>query len=190
MPLDKTVQCTPVETGNMSEIPPDAPEGAWVARATVKNESNKKSGFPQLVITWKLAEALTDGNEDFVGSKVREWHIFYPARHEHSRMGKIKFKALCEAAGLDIPTISSPFDWADLADFVTELEATDVKLWTYLQTDKQTGEKRTQISFNPPGGAAAAARKSLADEDEEEEKPAAAKKLGPNGKPLKKKTAA
>ena len=177
MPLDKSVQITQIATGDMSDIPPDAPVGAWTASCTVKCEANKKTNAPQLRFTWKLEEALTDGNEDFVGSKVSSWLTFYPARHEYAKMSKVTFKEITDAAALELPAMSDPFQWEDLADWITGLESTKVNIFTTHKPDKQTGEIRVNVGFKAPAGGAATRLSLVQDDDDEDEVAKPAKKL-------------
>ena len=89
-----SVQFTPVETGDMSEIPPDAPAGEWEAVCKVRQGKTSKDSFPMLILEWKLTDAITDGNEDHVGAKVTDFVVFFPSTHAASKMSKIRLKKI------------------------------------------------------------------------------------------------
>ncbi len=182
------VEFTPVDVGDMSDIPPDLPAGAWVAQCSVKKHTTKDGGYPCLILDWKTTEALTEANEDHVGGKTSEFLTFFPAGHKGYRMGCLRLKGLCEALEIEVPAISRLESWDDLADFIGELEGRKATIYTSVEERKDTGEKRTVVRYTAPGGAlakAAAARKGATDDDADEKAPT--KRVGPNGRPLKAK---
>lgn len=163
-----------VDIGDMSDIPPDAPDGEWQAVCSVKERDNK-DGFKMLIITWTLEEDRGGGdNAAFEGSRVTDFLVFYPASHANSRMTKIRFRAMREA--LDLPNMTS---LDDLPEFVNELEGKKAIIWTKVNVQKD-GQKRTNVFYTAPRGSLTSLSSSR-DEDEEVKAPPAKK--------LKKKSA-
>lgn len=168
------VQFAPVNTGDMTEIPPDLPAGGWEATCSVKKAKTSKDSFPMLILEWKTTEALTDGNEDFVGAKVADFLVFFPATHKASRMGKVRLKGMCEALGIEIPAITKIASWDDLGEFIAELDGLKSTIYTTVEERKDTGELVAKVRYTAPGGAlkASAADDEDEDEDSDDEPPA------------------
>lgn len=161
------VAFTPVEVGDMSEIPPDAPEGAWVASFKVEKKATKpeKGGYPMLQITAILEEALTEGNENSIGQKVSDWLVFFPASHSAAKMTAIRRKAIADALKIDLPRATNVRTWDDIQQFIDDIIATKAQVWTKHETDKESGEVRTKLMFTAPKGSlSAAASSSFEDE--------------------------
>lgn len=165
--MGNVVQFAKVETGNMSEVPPDAPDGEWVAQAKVKIMATAKDSYPMLCIDWKLLEANTDGNENAVGGKVSEFLVFFPSNHQASRMSKIRMRDMCRGLEIEPPTFTSIESPDDLAEFVEAIEADKHTIWTKSSPDKKTGELRTEVKYLKPGASVSAIRADSDDEDEE-----------------------
>lgn len=186
----QVVSFQPVDCGDMSEIPPDLPKGAWTATCAVKKLATAKDKYPMLALEWKTSEALTDGNEDFVGNRATDFVVFWPSAHKASRIAKQRFKTLCSALDLATPELPNGIkSWDDLGDFIAELDGLQATIYTSIETGKD-GVQRTKVSYTAPGTTfSRIAAASGADDDEDEDKPApkAAAKLGPNGRPLKKR---
>jgi hypothetical protein len=148
------LQFTPVETGDMREIPPDAPEGHWIASFKTKVTATSKDKFPMIIIDARLEEALTDGNENHVGSKVSEFVVFRPSNHNASKMSRIQLRAICAALKIDVPAITVIRSAEDLAEFCAAIEENRAQVWTKHESDKITGEVRTKLLFTAPRGSA------------------------------------
>jgi hypothetical protein len=162
------IQFTPVETGNMSEIPPDAPEGHWIASFRCKVAATSKDKFPMVIIDARLEEALTEGNENHVGAKVSEFIVFFPANHNASKMSRVRLQAICGALKIDLPTFTVIRSSGDLASFTEAIETNKAQVWTKHEADKVTGEVRTKLLFTAPRGSAEAfASSSNSDVNEE-----------------------
>lgn len=146
------LQFTRVETGDMSEIPPDAPEGQWVAAFKVKLAATSKDKYPMLIVDAKLEEALTEGNEGHVGSKVSEFIVFFPATHNAAKMSRLRLRDFCAGLKIDLPRITSIERASDLDDFIGEIESNRAVVWTKHESDKTTGETRTKLLFTAPRG--------------------------------------
>jgi hypothetical protein len=155
MPIDTnaTLQMTPVDTGDMSEIPPDLPAGEWDGTIEVKASKTSKDSYPMLIIELTTTQAYGDGGENYVGARATEFCTFFPETHKASKMSKLRVKALCEAAGLDLPDTSSLAEgsFSSLEPFVDALESNQIHFWTTTEADKKTGEVRTRIHFTQPG---------------------------------------
>jgi hypothetical protein len=192
MPLDleQTIEMTPVETGDMSEIPPDLPDGEWVGSFVCKasHTSEAKGSYPMLVIDAIAEEANTEGNEDAVGAKATQMVCFFPANHSGAKMSKIRLKQLCEAYEIDPPDTSSlaenPPTWESLVPFVEALESQKRLFWTKNVPDKKTGENRTELFFMKPGSKV----RAPAPDDDAPAKPAKTLAKKTNGAAAKKST--
>ena len=173
MPLDleKQMNFSPVETGDMTEVPPDLPVGHWTARCVVKPVVGKpeKGSYPGLILEWEATEDLKGGNESFVGASSSDYIGLYPAEDQRAKMQKVKTKQLCDGLNIAPPDTSSLADGtlASLVPFVEELEGSLYQIWTTVETDKE-GVSRTRIHYTAPGGGALKPKTKKDDEDEEE----------------------
>lgn len=158
------LQFSPVEVGDMSEIPPDAPEGQWVTsqKVTVRKSA---AGDPMLVIDFKLEEALTEGNEEFVGSKVTKFLVVRGANHQYVKMYRQDLADLCAGLKIDVPRFTTLRSASDFDEFIAEVEGNRGVAFTKHKKDKTTGEVRTEITFRAPRGSVT----SIVSEDTAEE---------------------
>lgn len=145
------LQFTPVETGDMSEIPPDAPAGQWVFQPTVKFKPTA-AGAPMLIFDFKCVEALTEGNENAVGSKVTKFLVIRGANDPHVRMFRNDLADLCELAKIPVPKIPRVETGHEFDEFIAEYESQKCVGFTYHKKDKQTGEIRTEVTSRAPKG--------------------------------------
>lgn len=142
----------PVDTGDMNDIPPDAPPGAWEATLEVKLKVSSKESLPMLVLEWHLAEALTEGNEAFIGGRVSDFITFCPKGHKAAKMNKLRLQEVGKALEITIPNQTR---WASEEDFSQLLRAMNgarAKIWTGNQTNVETGEVRTRVYYAAPKG--------------------------------------
>ena len=146
-----TVEFTPVDCGDMSEIPPDLPAGQWLAVCSVEKKVTNKDKYPMLKLTWKTVEALTDGNENYAGAKCFDWITFFPATHAATRMTRLRLKDMCAALKITIPATTSIQSWEDLAGFIEELDGMQAHIWTTVEIRKDTGEEVTKVRYTAPG---------------------------------------
>ncbi len=165
------VQFAPINTGDMSEIPPDLPAGTWEAECSVKKLATSKDKFPMLCLEWKTTEALSEGNEDHVGGRASDFIVFWPQSHKASRMSKVRLKGMCEALGLEVPAITKLESWDDLQGFIDELEGLKATIYTTVETRKDTGEQATKILYKQPGSSLAMKAAAVEEDDEEDEAP-------------------
>jgi hypothetical protein len=94
--MAETVICTPIDY-DAENIPPDAPAGAWRARATAKFSATSKDSFPMIIVDWEIESAYDEENESFVGVRVSDFLTFFPeSRAGASKMSKIRLKAFCD----------------------------------------------------------------------------------------------
>ena len=166
--MSQELDFTPVETGDMSTIPPDAPPGQWVAGFKCTIRRTNKDGFPMVVIEAYLQEALTEGNEYAIGSKVADFLTFFPVGHRGFKMGVRRLHDWCGALKIAVPTLTRITTASDLQPLVDAIEENRAVIWTEHEKDKTTGEIRTKIAFAPPKGqfdryAAAMAQESAED---------------------------
>lgn len=161
-----TVQFTPVNTGNMSEIPPDLPAGTWEATCSVKKSKTAKDGFPMLILEWKTTEAMTDGNEDHVGARATDFVTFFPSSHKASKMSKIRLRTMCEALGIEMPTATHVNSWDDLAEFIAELDGCKATIYTLVTERKDNGQLTTTVLYRAPGSSMGSLKAVEEDEDE------------------------
>jgi hypothetical protein len=152
MSTEKVVEFTPIETGNMSEIPPDAPEGGWTGLLAVKKGATAKDSFPMLILEWQLVSANEDENEDAVGGKLADFLCFFPERHKGAGMARQKLRDLCLSLKVDVPSTTSIKSWADIQDFIDEIDGQRAPIYTRHKVDKKTGQLRTEVAYTPPGG--------------------------------------
>lgn len=162
------LEFAPIATGDLTEIPPDAPDGEWIAVCKPK-PSLDKEGNPRIVLEWTLEEAVTDGNADFVGTSVTDWFlVFYPARQaDKSKRGRRQLRAVCDACEIEVPVLQSVTP-QDIEELTQQLDGARARIWTRNKLDNK-GEVRTGIFYRAPGGAVVEV------EEEEAPKPAAKK---------------
>ena len=146
------VEFTPVDTGNMSEIPPDAPAGGWEGLLAVKKSKTSKDGFPMLILEWRLTAADEDENESFVGAKVTDFLTFFPKTHPATRMQRQKMLELCNLLGVDVPDVTSIKSWADIQDFIDSLEGAKAHITTKVAPRKDTGAMSTSVYYSAGKG--------------------------------------
>jgi hypothetical protein len=157
------IQFTPVEVGDMSEIPPDAPEGQWVTSQKAKFRLSN-AGSPMLVIDFQLDEALTEGNEEFAGKrkKVTKFLVIRGANDPYVKMFRQDLADICEGLKISVPRFATLSSSADFDEFIAEVESTKGVFWTRSKQDKKTGEVRTEITARAPRGYVAPAEEEAA----------------------------
>ena len=144
------LQFSPVEMGNLSEIPPDAPEGEWVASCSVKiSQTSKEPKLPMFIIEYKLEECLTEANAEWqLPTRVSKFLVFRGKTDQYVKMFRQDLAAICEGHGIPVPAIPQIKSAADLQPLADELMANRLVVRTKLgKPDKQTGEKRTEIFY-------------------------------------------
>lgn len=145
--MSEQLNFTPVETGDMSDIPPDAPEGEWVASLNAKLTASAK-GDPMFIFEYKLEEALTEGNESFtLPTRVTKFLVIRGASHQYVKMYRQDLAAICAGHGVPIPKFTRVAGPEDVAEFLNDLMANRVVVRTKNKTDKKTGEVRTEIFY-------------------------------------------
>ena len=185
MPLDKSLNFTPVETGKMTEIPPDLPAGHWEVSIKVKNNVSA-DGIPRIFLEYTAQADLTGEHDEFVGASCSEMIGFYPASDgQRAKMSKIRVKAICEAWP-DVPEPDTESlasgDWSSLEPFVEALEANQREIWTSLAKPDKNGIVRTNIHQTEPGKKLQLAPQ---EPEEEEDKPSKSKTNGHTAKKSK-----
>ena len=171
--MSETLAFTPVDF-DIEQLPPDAPAGAWQAVAMTKVAKTAKDSFPMLIVDWELESAYEDENEQFVGTRVSDFLVFFPEGHKASKMGKIRIRGLCDKLGIArslIPTHIATSD--DLAEFQAAIDGQKADIWTVIEKskDKQSGEEviRTAVKYRAPGSTASALPPLNADDGDDAE---------------------
>lgn len=144
------LQFSPVEMGDLSEIPPDAPDGDWVASVNVKiGQTSKEPKLPMFYIEYKLEECLTPENEGFqLPTRTTKFLVFRGKTDPYVKMFRQDLKTICDGHGIPVPNIPAIKSSADLQPFADELMANRLVVRTKLgKPDKQTGERRTEIFY-------------------------------------------
>lgn len=179
MPLPVSViDFTPVETGDLSEIPPDMPEGDWEGHCIITCGKTEKDGYPMFRFEWHGDEPLTEGNEVYVGAKASEWIIFPPETLSWSRMQKQRIKALCEGLDIALPDTSTFKDgsFESAGPFIEQVEGQRWRFTTKHEKDKKDGSTRVAFKFH-------GIQADSSDREEDAPRAAAASKAKSNGKP-------
>lgn len=141
------LQFSPVETGNLSEIPPDAPPGEWVAACNVKITATQKDNAPMLVLEYRLEECLTPENSEFpLPTRVTRFLVIRGANHQYVKMFRQDLAAICAGHGIPVPNLTRIASSADLQPFADELMANRLVVKTVNKTEK-TGEVRTNVTY-------------------------------------------
>jgi hypothetical protein len=148
---------TPVDQGDVSSIPPDAPDGVWVATCEVKKSVTNKDKYPMLILNWTLEEALTDGNEGFAGVRVSDFVTFLPRNHSGFKASVQGLHRLCGALKIGVPGTASlgQGSWSDLDGFVEALEGQKATIYTQNKTQGTGADAvtRTNVKYQPHGRA-------------------------------------
>jgi hypothetical protein len=145
------VEFTPVDCGRADEIPPEAPEGAWEARAKVKKASTKE-GYPRLIVEWKTTLALTEENESFAGCRATTFLDLVPKGHKREGQTKRSLNQMCKGLGIALPDLSSLSEgsWDSLEPFIAAVEEGVWPIWTRHSPNKATGEVFVNVDFTAP----------------------------------------
>lgn len=160
----------PVESSN--EILPDAQAGQYEATIEeVKVAATQKDQYPMLIVNFKLTSADDDENSTSVGATVSDFLVWMPdSEGRRGNMGKIKRLALADKLGIDRDSVpTNVTDESDFDDFISAIKGESLTLWVTHNVDKQSGEIRCNVDYNPPkslGGL-----KSAVDDDEDSKKP-------------------
>ena len=143
------LQFSPVEMGDLSEIPPDAPDGDWVASCNIKISKTQKDELPMFILEYKLEECLTEANAEWqLPTRVSKFLVFRGKTDQYVKMFRADLAAICAGHGIPVPNIPQIKSTADLQPLADALMANRLVVRTKLgKADKQTGEKRTEIGY-------------------------------------------
>lgn len=125
-----------------TEVPPAAPDGEWEGRVTAKVRAANGTNFPQLVLTWTLETAKTEGNEPYEGTELTHFITLYPKTHKNHRRSVQACKELSE--GLEVQAVPTSRFKGDYAALIEELEGRQGTLWT------KTSGQFTNINYVRP----------------------------------------
>lgn len=151
MPEEQDLEFSPISTGSMTEIPPDAPAGEWLAEAKVKPSKTQKDGRPMLIVEWTIRGACDPNLEEHVGKRVTDFIVFWDEKDKASRMAKVRMREMCVALKLESPDTSSFEDgnWSSMRPFIEALEGGTHTIFTKVETSK-AGEQRAVVSYTRP----------------------------------------
>ena len=146
-----TLEFTPVDIGDFATIPPELPAGEWEAKCSASFALTKKDQKPMVVLEWSLTTALTEGNEAYEGSKLKDYIVFAAKTAPHYRFAAKALATMCAALGVTPPrgVISSAVDFDS---FIEELNGMQAVVWTRHAQNKQSGEVDVRISYVAPRG--------------------------------------
>jgi len=141
---ERVVEQSRSDDFDVSEIPPEAPEGGWLATPTAVYKSSK-NGDPMISIRWKLDQADEEENAEAEGRSVFD-HLVLPAKTASwYRMAAGRLQSLCHA--IDLPTKANMRAMVDAIN-----KAGQVHIFTVHETNKDTGEIQTRVAYKEPAG--------------------------------------
>lgn len=151
MTEEQDLEFSPISTGSMTEIPPDAPAGEWVAEAKVKPSKTQKDGRPMLIVEWTIREARDPFQEEHIGKRVTDFIVFWDEKDKASRMAKVRMREMCTSLGIESPDTSSftEGNWGSMRPFIEALEAGTHTIFTKVETSK-AGEQRAVVTYTRP----------------------------------------
>jgi hypothetical protein len=182
-------ECKPVEWDH--NVEPDAAAGQYVATLEDVTFKPTKDGYPMLRLDWQLNEAVDGGDaqEKSIGATVSDWITFFPSGEKKGRMGKIKYRQVCELLNVDLDIVPGRIDGkASFLDFIKDTKGQQATIFVALREDPSTGEMRTNVNYTAPRGAMVPLGSSGAEDDggdapqERHNRPARNSKPARNGK--------
>jgi len=170
---------TPVDY-DVSEMPVDAPEGAYDAKIkSVKVRGTKEDNYPMLELEFRLVNAHNEDGDDAVkaGASLTSFLAFFPASEgRRGAPSKIAMRALIDSLHLDEDLIPTRIESKrDLNDLIDALKGQELTIYVVHREDKQSGEVRCDVRFKAPKNL------STKDRGDEEDDDRASRK-GKNGK--------
>jgi hypothetical protein len=170
-PIGKAVEGRP--TGQMgfkpvdydvTDIPPEAPEGKWTGVLKVGKKDVNKEGYARLGLMLKLEETEEPDHESYLGQSVRDSITFYDNKHPYARMSKRQLQGLCAALEIDLEVIPKRIrSWADLKPLIAAIDGQKLEFFTVVRNTDDGPQ--TNVRYTAPGGYTT----GLAVEEEEEE---------------------
>lgn len=149
MPLDRSVVVAKINPGDVSEIPPDAPESKWAANCVVKCRATKEHGFPMAELHWKLDEDLNGGTVG-TGVTVIDRITFLPDDYEKPnavKMNRLRLRDVCDLTHTPMPIMRGEFSWDALAALVEALEGQKYVIYTKNGKRGDNGLPQTNVEY-------------------------------------------
>lgn len=166
----KKMEFKPVEF-DIHEIPPDAPAGEWEAsipRNKCKVQPTNEHKLPMVIVPIRLDSTDEDGDEfqRALGAELAVFLVFGGKDARAEKMAKLNIRQFCEAINFDLDDLPKKITSEDdLQAFVKAIEGKKLKVWTTVQTRRDTGEEVTNIKFADPK----ALKSSKSDEDDDDD---------------------
>lgn len=156
-------------------IEPDAYPGAYEATCDAIKVSRTGNGsFPMLIVEWKLdsTEEESDECQQSIGAIVTDFLTFFPEGDRRQKMGKVKYRALCDKLELAHDTVPKQLrSKADFDAFIDAVKGKSIPVW--VTSKEQNGETRINVNYEAPRNSGSGSLAPLDDGDgeEPEEKP-------------------
>jgi hypothetical protein len=172
---------TPVDFDGTT-IEPDAHAGAYEGLIdAVKVSKTVNGSFPMVILEWKLLSTEDESEEcqQSVNAVVADFLTFFPEGDRRGKMGKVKYRTLCDKLGLEYDIVPKKLkSKADFEAFIEAIKGKELPVWVTSKPDnKQPDIIRTGIEYDEPrGGSAQLAPLDEGGEGDEEERPARAAK--------------
>ena len=135
-------------------IEPDVAAGAYVfVVEAAKVGKSKNDSFPQVIIEWKADELLdpdnaTDEQSASVGGVMTEWITFFPEGDKRGKMGKVRYRELCDKLNVGYDIVSNPKSKADFDAFLDKLRGARLDGWV----SRKDGDSFGRITNTEPKG--------------------------------------
>jgi hypothetical protein len=158
---------------DIGKMAPEAHPGEYIMNVKhVEMMPTKKDSYPMMVISWQIAEAVTDSDKCKKSEKafITDRIVFWPeSAGQKGNPAKRQLRQLCSHLDIDMDIIPNLKDGANDEDFEELLEAVkeagqEVTVWVTHKKDKETDEMRANVQYVAPRNTAASK-----DEDEDEE---------------------
>lgn len=158
--MTDNIKISPVDYSGTDTTNPDilldAPDGHWLAQCHLKPRASKPKPddakeYPMLELKFKLLQDLVGGSEQYVSRNVTDYIVLYPPGHKNFQMMMRKLHGLCACADVPIPRFERLEQWpADAQDFIDSIDRAQFNIWTAVESDRRTQEKRTQVKYEAP----------------------------------------
>lgn len=191
----KKVTFKRVDNFDVTDQPPDAPEGPFVAHIEDVKVDADKDGWPRIIPQWKFdavdekAGGDSDAQGSGIGATVATFHSFMGQGSDvrKANFQKSQLLAMLNALSLDeshLPkSISRAEDLDELVELLKTQSSEGITVWNQHRKNNKTGATQCNILFEAPKGSGEIAVPG----DAEEEAPKANTKGKPAAKPVAKR---
>lgn len=161
-------------------IEPDvAPGGYMLLIESAKVSKSKNDSMPQIIIEWKADELLegfdSEEQQASIGGIQTEWLTFFPEGDKRGKMGKARYRELCDKLDCSYDIVSNPKSKADFDNFLDKLRGARIPGWV----SRRDGDSFGRVTNTEPKSSGGA---QLAPLEEPEEENAPRGKSGSGGK--------